>query len=138
MATINFSDTKGGAAFLSLGPPTYDLTIAGPPNISIRLETVEIPHMAGKLLVGDGLIDEATLTVSGKIFTATRALNAMACHNIWSALYSHGSHWVTMSGTAVNYPVIYKGSSGEFVRDVADMWGNLSIDLLILDPTDIG
>jgi len=137
MATIDFSATKGGAPFLSLGPPNYDLTIAGPPTISMRVETVEIPHMPGKLLVGDGLVDAATLIVSGKIFLANRGLLDAACHYIWDTLSGAGEHWVTMSDASYNYPVIYKSSSGEFVRDADDKWGNLTIDLLILDPTDI-
>jgi len=135
MATVDFGTTKGASNILSLGPPGYDLTIAGPPNISVRLETVEIPHMAGKLLIGDGLVDEATLVVSGKIFLASRAALNTAVYSIWAGLYGAGSHWVSMSDGTYNYPVLLKGISGEYVRDSGDKWANLTITLLILDPT---
>lgn len=137
MATVDFGTTKGAFNILRLGPPTYDLVIDGPPNISMRLDTVEIPYMAGKLLVGDGLLDEATLIVSGKIFAATHAALNTAVGGIWMALAGVGAHWVTMSDGSYNYPVLFKGCSGEYVRDTAGKWGNLTINLLILDPSDI-
>jgi len=137
MATVDFGTTKGLSNILSLGPPNYDLTIAGPANVSMRLETVVIPHMAGELLVGDGLQSAATLEVSGKIFLGTRSALAAAVTGIWKALAGAGSHWVMMSDCTYNYPVLFKNCSGEHVRDSGGKWGNLTITLLILDPSDI-
>lgn len=135
MATVDFGSTKGAYDVLRMGPPYYGMTIAGPPDISARLETVTIPHKAGKLLVGDGLLDDAMLLVTGKIFLANRAALDSAVYSIWSTLYAAGAHWVSMSDGTYNYPVRLKNCSGEFLPDTADKWGNLTITLLILDPT---
>lgn len=133
--TVDFGSTKGAHDIKRLGPPMYDLTIAGPPNISVRVETATIPHKSGGILIGDGLLEPASLVVSGKMFLLNRGQLDAASYSIWSDLYGGGEMWVRMSNGSYNYPVILKGVSGEFVRDTGDKWGNLTINLLILDPS---